>query len=140
MYTSCCLSTFIIIIYYLRNKTKHVFLAFIACWKRRQMFRRILEHSYWSALELSKTLPRFSQGNGGIENMFCFFYKIIILRLKKGKGDIRRARIVLFLSSNCKLSQLGDSKTSFLCLIALWKHTCRPIRTHVVSELFYNWL
>ena len=50
------------------------------------------------AREFSQTLPRFSQGNGGMKNMFYFFYKIIIFRLKKEKDDIQNARIVLFLS------------------------------------------
>ena len=45
----------------------------------------------------------------------------------------------------CKFSQLGDSQTTlftpFSCFIALWKHTCRPIKMHihVLSKLFYNY-
>ena len=27
---------------------------------------------------------------------------------------------------------------SFLCFIALWKHTCRPIKMHILSNLFYT--
>ena len=42
-----------------------------------------------------------------------------------------------------EFSQLWDSQphywlTSFSCFIALWKHTCRPIKTHVLSKLFYK--
>ena len=63
-----------------------------------------------------------------------FFYKIIIFIANKKKDDIQ--------SAYCKFSQLGDSQTtlltSFSCFIALWKHTCRPIKTHVLSKLFYN--
>ena len=44
--------------------------------------------------------PRFSPGYGGTENMFYFFYKIIIFRLNKEKDDIQ--------SAYCKFSQLGD--------------------------------
>ena len=33
------------------------------------------------AREFSQTLPRFSTGYEGAENMFYFFYKIIIFRL-----------------------------------------------------------
>ena len=71
--------------------------------------------------------------HGGTD-MFCSFYKIIIFIVNKEKDDIR--------SAYCKLSQLGDSQTtwltSFSCFIALWKHTCRPIKRHVLSKLFYN--
>ena len=38
-----------------------------------------------------KRSPRFSPGYEGTENMFYFFYKIIIFRLNKGKDDIRSA-------------------------------------------------
>ena len=42
-------------------------------------------------------------------------------------------------SAYCKFSQLWDSQTTLLtpfsCFIALWKHTCRPIKTHVLSRL-----
>ena len=43
----------------------------------------------WSNLEFSQTLPKFSPGYEGTENMFYFFYKIIIFRLTKEKDDIR---------------------------------------------------
>ena len=90
------------------------------------------------AWEFSQTLPRFSAGYGGTDKMFYFFYKIIIFVVKKEKDDIR--------SAYCKFSLLGDSQTilltPFSCFIALWKHTCWPIKTHVQSKLFYKtiWL
>ena len=40
-----------------------------------------------------KRLPRFSPGCEGTENMFYFFYKIIIFRLNKEKDDIRSAYV-----------------------------------------------
>ena len=30
--------------------------------------------------------------------------------------------------------------TSLSCFIALWKHTCRPIKTHVQSKLFFDFI
>ena len=42
------------------------------------------------AREFSQTLPSFSPGYEGTENMFYFFYKIIF-RLNKKKDDIRSA-------------------------------------------------
>ena len=35
--------------------------------------------------------PRFSPGYGGTDNMFYFFYKIIIFIVNKEKDDIRSA-------------------------------------------------
>ena len=68
------------------------------------------------------------------QTTFYFFFKIIICIVNKEKGDIQ--------SAHCKFSQLGDSQTSLLtpfsCVIALWKHTRRPIKTHVLYKLFYN--
>ena len=59
---------------------KHVFRAFIAWWKLRRTFGRIREqiseinprHSrgFSPARESSQTLPRFSTGYGGTDNMF----------------------------------------------------------------------
>ena len=46
------------------------------------------------AREFSQTLPRFSISYGGTDNMFYFFYKIIIFNVKKDNDDIR--------SANCK--------------------------------------
>ena len=45
------------------------------------------------AREFSQTLPRFSPGYEGTENVFYFFYKIIIFRLTKEKDDIYEARM-----------------------------------------------
>ena len=122
---------------------RHVFCAFIAWWKLRGTFGRIqeqiIENSRCSqgfppAWELSQTLSRFSTVYGGTDNMFYFFYKIIIFIVNKEKDDIQ--------SVYCTFSQLGDSQTTLLtpfsCFIALWKHTCKPIKMYVLSKVFYK--
>ena len=48
-----------------------------------------------AAREFSQTLPRFSPGYESTENMFYFFYKYIIFRLKKEKDDMRSALCVV---------------------------------------------
>ena len=130
---SCAIPTYIAVYKPINHnevfkKKKHVFHAFIAWWKLRQTFGRIREQI--SAWEFSQTLLRFSTGYGGMENMFYFFYEIIVFIVNKEKN------------AYCKFSQLGDSQTTLLtpfsCFIALWKHTCWPIKTHVLSKLFYN--
>ena len=50
-----------------------------------------------------KPLPRFSPGYEGMENMFYFFYIIIIFSVNKEKDDIQ--------SAHCKFLQLVDSQT-----------------------------
>ena len=45
------------------------------------------------AQEFSQALPRFSPGYEGTENMFYFFYKIIIFRINKEKDNIRSAYV-----------------------------------------------
>ena len=52
------------------------------------------------ARKFSQILPRFSTDYEGTDNMFYFFYKIIIFSLNKEKDDIQ--------SSYCKFSQLWD--------------------------------
>ena len=118
--------------------------SYIAWWKSRWTFGRIQEQinentrrtwGFSPAWEFSQTLLRFSTGYGGTENMFYFFYKIIIFSVNKEKDDIR--------SVYCKFLQLADSQTTFLtsfsCFVALWKHTCWPIKTHKLSTLFYKY-
>ena len=88
------------------------------------------------AREFSTTLPRFSTGYGGTDNMFYFFYRIIIFIVNN------KERQYTVRSAYCKFSQLGDSQTTLLtpfsCFIALSKYTCKPIKMHVLSKLFYN--
>ena len=57
-------------------------------------------------LEFSQTLPRFSRGYRGTDNMFYFFSEIIIFIVNKEKDDVQ--------SVYCKFSQLGDSQTTLL--------------------------
>ena len=73
------------------------------------MFGRIQEQisenprsSHWfsPAQESSQTLPRFSPGNEGTDNMLYFFYKIIIFRLIKEKYDIRSRFVNLIFLMN----------------------------------------
>ena len=45
------------------------------------------------AREFLQTLPRFSAGYEGMENMFYFFYEIIIFRLNKEKYNIQSAYV-----------------------------------------------
>ena len=87
------------------------FRAFIAWWKPRRAFGRIREQisknprrsrGFSPAREFSQTFRKFSTGYGGTENMFYFFYKIIIFSINKEKDDI--------LSAYCKFSQFGDSQ------------------------------
>ena len=93
-YTVCALYNFIFFLFVKTKNNfikeiKHVFRAFIA-WKPRQAFLRIWEqisenprHSwgFLPAWEFPQALQRFSAGYGGMENMFYFFYKIIIFSL-----------------------------------------------------------
>ena len=81
------------------------------------------------------------------EHVFVFFlYKIIIFCFNKennNKWSMLQVYFNLFHETNCKFSQFGESQpycSSFSCLIALWKHTNRPIVTHtVLSKLFHKW-
>ena len=54
------------------------------------------------AREFTQTLPRFSTAYGGTDNMFYFFYEIMIFSLNKEKDEIR--------SAYCKFLQLGNSQ------------------------------
>ena len=56
--------------------------------------------------EFSLTLPSFSRGYEGTDNISYFFYIIIIFSVNEEKDDKR--------SPYCKLSLLGDSQTTLL--------------------------
>ena len=128
---------------------KHVLCAFIACWKLRWTFTRIREQisenprnsrGFSPALEFSQTLPRFSTGYRGTENMFYF---LIIKLFSIYEREIRSAYVHFnFIPETVNSHNLETeatlSLTSFSWFIALWKHTCRPIKMHVLSKLFYN--
>ena len=92
------------------------------------------------AREFSQTLLRISAGHEGMGNRFYLFYKIIIFLQRR---HMNRVCMIIFLSWNCKFSQLRDrqlyrSHHICACFIALWKHTYWPIKTHVLSKLFYK--
>ena len=91
------------------------------------------------AREFSLTLSRFSPGYEGTENMFYFFYEMIIFCFNKEKDDIRSEYEYLKFFHETVTSHNLETEatillTSFSCFIALWKHTCtcRPIQTQVV--------
>ena len=71
--------------------------------------------------EFSQTLPRFSPGYEGTENMFYFFYEIIISRLNK---DVRSAYVYFNFFDETVISHNIEMEptillTSFSCFIAL---------------------
>ena len=128
---------------------KHVLCVFIARRKPRRTFGRIREQisenqrrSWGStpAQEFSQTLSSFSPGYEGTENMFYFFYKIIIFRLNKEKDDIRSAYVYFnfFHKTVCSRKQPTVMLTSFSCFITLWKNTCWPIKMHILLKPFYK--
>ena len=69
------------------QEIKHVLREFGRIWEQISENSR-LSQGFSPAREFSKNLPRFSPGYGGTENMFYFFYKIIIFSLDKEKDDI----------------------------------------------------
>ena len=124
---------------------KHVFRAFIAWWKPRRTFGRIREQisenprrsqGFSPAREYSQTLSRFSPGYTGTDNMFYFFYKVIIF-FHKEKDDIRSALY-------CKFSQIGDSQTTLLYTVVKWignnVSDCTPVfvGVNVTQHLRYG--
>ena len=75
------------------------------------------------AREFSQTLPRFSPGYEGTDNMFYFFYEIIIFRHNKEKDYIRSEYVYLdFFHETVTLHNLEAEATimltSFSCFIA----------------------
>ena len=97
--------------------------------------------------EFSQTLPRFSPGYEGKENMFFFFYKIIdLFSFLTKRKTIYEALMLHFnffretVNSHNLETAVTLLLTPFSCFIALWKHNCRPIKTHVLSRYYFiNW-
>ena len=118
--------------FHLRNKTCSPCLHSLV--KTYAKFVRILEQvkNLEFSLICSRILPNVC---------LVFFNKIIIFRLNKGKDYIRNVYVHLTFfyetvnSHNLETESI-ISLTSFSCFIAQWKHTCRPIKTHVLSKLF----
>ena len=50
---------------------------------------RLIEFESRSALGFLQTLPRFTPGYEGTDNMFYFFSKIIIFKHNKEEDDVR---------------------------------------------------
>ena len=81
---------------YLRNKTCYPCLHGLVkteanVWENSRVDQWKPETQFSPAREISQTLPMFSPCYEGTENMFYFFYKIIVFRLSKEKYDIRSA-------------------------------------------------
>ena len=76
-----------------------------------------------------------------MEDMFYFIYKIIF-GINKEQDDIRSAYLYFNFFHETVNSQNLETANhiaqSFSCFIVLGKHTCRPIKTHILSKLFYN--
>ena len=73
--------------------------------------------------EFSQTLPRFSPDYEGTENIFYFFYKIIVFRFNKEKNNIRSACVYFNFFHETVTSHNLEIEatillTSFLCFIA----------------------
>ena len=90
-----------------------------------------------------RNFPRFPPVYEGTDNMY-FFYKFVIFRFNKEKDYIRSAYVCLnffhetILTFHNLETEPTILRTSFPCSIAPWKHTCRPIKTRVLSKSFYN--
>ena len=86
------------------------------------------------------TSSRFAPGDEGMENMYYFFYKIVIFHFKKRKIIYEVCMYTLILSWNCNFSQLEILLTSFSCFIVLWENTVLYTNQnkYVLSKLFYK--
>ena len=80
------------------------------------------------------------------DNMFYFFIKLLFSILTKRK-TLYEAHMYTYLNffHETETSHNWETQptiifiaTSISCFIALWKHTYRPIKTHVLSKLFYR--
>ena len=125
---------------HLRNNM-YVLRSFIAWWKSRRTSGGIREQinenprrsREFHLLENSHKLCRgFQQVIKAQKTCFIFLWKTIC-----------KARMYSYISF-MKLYILITWRqpvillTSFSYFIALWKHTCRQVKTHVTSKLFYN--
>ena len=79
---------------------------------------------HWSELEFSQTFAS--------RTCFISFIKLLFSVLTKRKMIFETRTHVHLETANY------ISLTSFAFFIALWKHTCWPIKTRVLSKLFYN--
>ena len=77
------------------------------------------------------SFAEFSRGSGGMEN--CYF----LAKERERRYTKRTWSFISFIKLLTVTTWWQQNVIS--CLIALWKDICRPIRMHVVSELFYNY-
>ena len=91
----------------------------------------------------SKLCRGFHQAMRARKTCFISFIKLIFFVVTKRK-TIYEARMYTLISFYETVNSYNLETanhiilTSFLCFTALWKHTCWPIKTHVLSKLFYK--
>ena len=92
------------------------------------------------AREFSQTLPRIFTGYEGTNNMFYFFYEIIIFRLNKEKDYIRSAYVYLnFFHKTVTSCNLETEPNIFLVLhSAINTLVDQSKRLELLSKLFYK--
>mgnify|MGYP001795532897 CR=1 FL=1 len=76
-----------------------------------------------------------------MEFVFYVFNKILFSVLTKSKTIYKAFACLNFFHETINSYNLETATillTSFSCFLALWKHTCRPIKTYVLSKLFYD--
>ena len=90
----------------------------------------------------SRILPNvrlgFHQAMKARRTCFISFIKLLFSVLTKRKTMYEALMILKFLSWNSKFFQQHCSRHFHACFIVLWKHTCRPIKMHTQSKLFYK--
>lgn len=93
----------------------------ITWWKMHAYDFHLLENSY-------QLFPRFPPGYEGTKIIIYVLYMIILFRVSKEEDDILSA-----------YDFISFHETTNSHNFALWrKHNCRPIRTQILSELFYK--
>ena len=105
--------------------------------KSRSVKTRDAVENFLPALEFSQTFPSFLPGYEGTEKMFYFFYKIISI-LKKEKDDIRSAYVYFNFSHETVNFHVLETANHIAHVIFVLRSACRPIKTFVLSKLFYK--
>ena len=120
----------------------------IAWWKARQTFGRIREQidknlrcnwGFSRACEFSQTLPRFSPGYEGTENMIYFFYNIFIFWLYKKKDDMQSLFVWFYFFHETANSYNLGTANHIADVIFVLHSTCWPIMCKArTTKLFYK--
>ena len=101
-------------------------------WKPRRTFERIREQI---KLENSRKLCRgFHQAIKARRTCFISFTILLLSVLTKRKTIYKEHMYTLLFLRNVSSHNLDTTilLTSLSCFIVLWKHTCLPIKTHVL--------